>query len=71
MGAWIEIHTCVCKIIYQGSPLTWGRGLKYHEIESVVIDDLVAPHVGAWIEILEYTKSCVVVAGRPSRGGVD
>ena len=34
------------------SLLSWERGLKYEEENSSVASDIVAPLVGAWIEII-------------------
>ena len=33
------------------SLLSWERGLKYEDCTNIIMKDLVAPLVGAWIEI--------------------
>ena len=35
---------------------TWVRGLKFKVVRGYTPEDIVAPHVGAWIEIPEILK---------------
>ena len=51
MGAWIEISDSVVSGSGSSSLLSWERGLKYPTIAQVIVFSLVAPLVGAWIEI--------------------
>ena len=65
MGAWIEIKWC--GLFYFGflSLLSWERGLKYRKCNSRQYRHrLVAPLVGAWIEMLNncFVNSCNNVA---------
>ena len=51
---------------------SWERGLKYAIIEKFKDNGyLVAPFVGAWIEIAIYTQIVESQAGRSLRGSVD
>ena len=52
MGAWIEICCQVRNCVGDQSLLSWERGLKCQEKKKVCIRVLVAPLVGAWIEIM-------------------
>ena len=53
------------------SLLSWERGLKYQVILISTIMLLVAPLVGAWIEILRYQQPHCDSYRRSSRGSVD
>ena len=53
------------------SLLSWERGLKFDAIQQNKIDSLVAPLVGAWIEIVTITGGEPLVHRRSSRGSVD
>ena len=50
-GAWIEIWSETDFTQDAASPLTEGRGLKYHPQRIRGLSRCVAPHGGAWIEI--------------------
>jgi len=52
MGAWIEIFITTLAVAHAKSLPTWERGLKYLLFE--IWDQLVvvAPYMGAWIEII-------------------
>ena len=52
MGAWIEIPFMLAKPPPQPSLLSWERGLKLIEAHYKFESFMVAPLVGAWIEIL-------------------
>ena len=65
---------CSRRVCWRGfvvSPLTEGRGLKFRVTD--VQDHLlhVAPHRGAWIEIIPQCTAGRTVARRPSQRGVD
>ena len=47
------------------------RGLKYEQDEPLLVPALVAPHAGAWIEILSYLPVALYVNGRSPCGSVD
>ena len=53
MGAWIEISYLhdTRQIVLPSLP-SWERGLKSFEVSEFPKSHLVAPFVGAWIEIL-------------------
>ena len=52
MGAWIEIIAwALGGEKYKPSLPSWERGLKLDKLEQMDLDTLVAPLVGAWIEI--------------------
>ena len=51
MGAWIEIKDYRYADFEQMSLLSWERGLKYHIYYLIYYNYIVAPLVGAWIEI--------------------
>ena len=51
MGAWIEIFLPNEIIGIIGSHPLWVRGLKSSVIEIQFVTPLVAPFMGAWIEI--------------------
>ena len=53
MGAWIEIYSPFANAIVFVSLLSWERGLKFKSMEGVTDDELVAPLVGAWIEMFD------------------
>ena len=50
MGAWIEILVLIYFVMIIMSLLSWERGLKFLE-QALQHGFLVAPLVGAWIEI--------------------
>ena len=53
MGAWIEMTMPpYLAEHYAESHPTWVRGLKLKPLNQIVLLIRVAPHVGAWIEIL-------------------
>ena len=56
---------------YLRSHPTWVRGLKSLWLRLVVLIALVAPHVGAWIEIPIVVPIATEDAGRTPRGCVD
>ncbi len=45
-----------------------GRGLKYEYIKGLEIGRDVAPHAGAWIEILSRRKNSTTTTSLPMRG---
>ncbi len=51
MGAWIEIDTADLAYTVSTSHPVWVRGLKSVTLLQVLAD-MVAPRVGAWIEII-------------------
>ena len=51
MGAWIEMNPSRGPKSLKKSHPTWVRGLKFHTVLIDIDFHLVAPHVGAWIEI--------------------
>ena len=53
------------------SLLSWERGLKYGKINYKVNAIIVAPLVGAWIEIILYLIYLHLANCRSSRGSVD
>ena len=52
MGAWIEICMHLQNSQHHLSLLSWERGLKYGTLCQSLIPSVVAPLVGAWIEII-------------------
>ena len=52
MGAWIEIIVSKKRKALDGSHPIWVRGLKYTDLEKQAEIVRVAPHMGAWIEII-------------------
>ena len=52
MGAWIEIRIADKTLIICLSHPTWVRGLKLTAPIQQLHQKQVAPHMGAWIEIL-------------------
>ena len=64
MGAWIEIYNHVYSFVQLLSLLSWERGLKLLCIIGIIGCVVVAPLVGAWIEIsiVKRRKINVVVA---------
>ena len=64
MGAWIEIYEDTSPhYSYQSHP-TWVRGLKLDNADGTGLTLTVAPHMGAWIEIVmeSYFKNKYKVA---------
>ena len=51
MGAWIEIIKVSIEDTIIRSLPSWERGLKFLQEEPEVLLTIVAPLVGAWIEI--------------------
>ena len=51
MGAWIEIARNMQGTDAQRSLLSWERGLKFETKINGATHVIVAPLVGAWIEI--------------------
>ena len=51
MGAWIEIYTHSVSVLNLTSLPLWERGLKWELPWERIVAMLVAPLVGAWIEI--------------------
>ena len=51
MGAWIEIEPWMTCQYQSPSHPTWVRGLKLSQMRVLSTAHLVAPHMGAWIEI--------------------
>ena len=45
----------ICQSCGQSHP-TWVRGLKFLKLYDIIFISLVAPYMGAWIEILQFTK---------------
>ena len=52
MGAWIEITFLAYRSAKIPSLPSWERGLKLHILRTYPVDVIVAPLVGAWIEIV-------------------
>ena len=48
-----------------------GRGLKFAQSIQQTAGNAVAPHAGAWIEIMEGDSEMEVSIGRSPCGGVD
>ena len=68
MGAWIEIAQA-CSIMHRiWSHPTWVRGLKSILTLFVAVFVMVAPHVGAWIEIRDRAGSFDWTAVAPHVG---
>ena len=61
MGAWIEIGIFDNEKKNQKSLLSWERGLKSVSLAPSNFDTIVAPLVGAWIEIV---KRCTTARQR-------
>ena len=53
------------------SLLSWERGLKSGYPANNILDAIVAPLVGAWIEILVKSERTRTEQSRSSRGSVD
>ena len=71
MGAWIEIAILKeIKDTWQSLPL-WERGLKLLEYCRLRMRFLVAPLVGAWIEIHMLENDGWIPVGRSPCGSVD
>ena len=51
MGAWIEITITQFITTVRVSLPTWGRGLKFRNLDIQCGPSAVAPYMGAWIEI--------------------
>ncbi len=69
MGAWIEISQALlrCLLTYLSHP-SWVRGLK-SKIDNNINDTiLVAPLVGAWIEIEERLNIIIYINVAPLVG---
>ena len=71
MGAWIEMTGLQVENRGNGSLLSWERGLKFCVINSPTVILIVAPLVGAWIEMISPVPCHPVVLCRSSRGSVD
>ncbi len=72
MGAWIEIIPFVLPSTALSSLPAWGRGLKYNNLFHDHIDKyVVAPRMGAWIEMMTYSSKNIFVTCRSPHGGVD
>ena len=56
MGAWIEIDLQCPKNRLQPSLPSWERGLKFTSLTVLTVLTVVAPLVGAWIEIMCVTS---------------
>ena len=56
MGAWIEILIKMGRIFLFLSLPSWERGLKFLSAAIQVHKELVAPLVGAWIEISYFVR---------------
>ena len=52
MGAWIETALRLRWSVRGASLPTWGRGLKQHRTSLLPAAEVVASHVGAWIETM-------------------
>ena len=50
---------------------TWGRGLKLGKSFPVIVNFLVAPYMGAWIETMLQTVTLSSASSRSLHGGVD
>ena len=68
MGAWIEIVTRRMQPHYRTSLPLWERGLKSKNIVSTVHGSIVAPLVGAWIEISCISKKTFLIQVAPLVG---
>ena len=51
MGAWIEIYDYLATFSLSSSLPTWERGLKWTAIVNIPSTIIVAPYMGAWIEM--------------------
>ena len=73
MGAWIEILAKLSKQVPLAlSRPSWARGLKSLRFENQFNYDIVAPLMGAWIEILfESFMARSNLVGRAPHGRVD
>ena len=63
MGAWIEMNSSAINAYISRSLPSWERGLKLRTGTENTLNAIVAPLVGAWIEILPisvYVKSIIV-----------
>ena len=71
-GRGLKLQLCIQISILTRSPPTRGRGLKLWEMSKEELEEWVAPHAGAWIEISFYRViSDMEQPRRPPRGGVD
>ena len=68
MGAWIEIKGLVGYFAVSRSHPTWVRGLKSIECEYNMLEEVVAPHMGAWIEISIWNGIKTNIAVAPHMG---
>ena len=69
LSCWDYSWHCSLVLCNWMSPLTQGRGLKYF-LNLLVKYWFVAPHAGAWIEIILHFVISMTLC-RPSRRGVD
>ena len=70
MGAWIEIDGWTDRNLPQKSLPSWERGLKFF-IRFFRSDDMVAPFMGAWIEMFLLYEDEGMTGGRSLHGSVD
>ena len=68
MGAWIEILSFPFEKLMLASHPIWVRGLKYSSLKQTVLLPPVAPHMGAWIEILLLNNPCDLRIVAPHMG---
>ena len=68
MGAWIEIFLGANGVCLKGSHPTWVRGLKSAVSWTVGPLPVVAPYMGAWIEIAEGGGKLTITAVAPYMG---
>ncbi len=68
MGAWIEIAMSAMVRDFTPSLPLWERGLKYPELGQTVYAQVVAPLVGAWIEIVPLPSCASVLRVAPLVG---
>ena len=68
MGAWIEMFADDCRAWLPMSLPTWERGLKFKRTIIKQISVMVAPYMGAWIEIELRFGSCEVSMVAPYMG---
>ena len=71
MGAWIEITVFqgIARAVSSHPP--WVRGLKFITLYITCFCVMVAPHMGAWIEILEEVSYTDLDGRRTPHGCVD
>ena len=69
-GRGLKLSGGVTSIVRPRSPPVWGRGLKLVIVNAEGVIEIVAPCVGAWVEIEKLSTSTAAHARRPLCGGV-